>query len=469
MIDFLFTVFGVVISIYMIIVILSYAYMLLAAYLEVRQRVGLDKKDEDTDYKGMYFAKPVSVIVPAYNESSGILNSVHSLLNLNYPEYEVVVVNDGSTDDTQEKLINEFELQPIFQARRIQIKSKPVTQVFQSKLHPNLYLIEKENGGKADALNAGINLAHYPYICSVDGDSILHKYALLRVMEPMVASDGEVIAAGGTIRVANEMDVELGSLVEAELYNQPLVLMQAVEYIRSFLIGRIALSRHNLLLIISGAFSVFDRQWVIDVGGYSVDMIGEDMELVVKLHRLNQQRKANKKIIAIPDPICYTEAPQSTTILRRQRRRWHQGLLASLMRHKDMLFNYKYGKIGMISLPYYWFVEAAGPVIELLGLLYIILSFFFGKIYFEFMLTLSILFIIYSSFYSLGAIQLDNALSGKYLGVRALFRLVIISLTDLFWFRPLSVYWRLEGIYRTIKGNTDWGVMERAGFGKKEK
>lgn len=467
MIDIVLIVLGTVISVYMMAVVIAYAVMLVIAYLEMRKKAGLDKHEIDEDFSGMYFSKPLSIIVPAFNESTGILNSVHSLLNLRYPQTEIIVVNDGSTDDTQERLIEEFDMIPIYHVTRLQIKSKRVIQLFQSSTQPNLFLIEKENGGKADALNAGINLAHFPYICSIDGDSMLHKHALLRVMEPIVASDGNVIAAGGTIRVANEMNVELGDFVESDLYSNPLVLIQAIEYVRSFLIGRIALGKFNLLLIISGAFSVFDRQWVIDVGGYSTDMIGEDMELVVKLHRLIKERKSDKRIISIADPICYTEAPQSFSILRRQRRRWHQGLLASLIRHRDMLFNPKYGAIGWVSLPYYWVVEAAGPVIECLGIIFILLSFAFGNIYFEFSVMLSLLFVVYGIVYTLGALLIDSLTSQTYPSTRSLFRMVVISLTEIFWFRPLTVFWRLEGIYRTVKGNTEWGVMDRTGFNKK--
>lgn len=469
LIDSLFLAFGGVISIYMMIVVFSYALMLLIAWRNLIISSAIDKKDADADYVNMYFAKPISIIVPAHNESSGILNSVYSLLNLQYPQTEIIIVNDGSTDDTQAKVIEAFNMVPVYQAMRIQITTNKIVQVFQSRTQPNLYLIEKAQGGKADALNAGINLAHYPYICSIDGDSILHKNALLRIMEPIISSNGEVIAAGGTIRVANGMDVDLGAFQAPEMYSKPIVLIQAIEYVRAFLIGRIALSRFNILLIISGAFSVFERQWVIDAGGYSTDMIGEDMELVVKLHRLIKERKAKKRITYVPDPVCYTEAPQSLSILRRQRRRWHQGLLASLLRHRDMLLNPAYGAIGLVALPYYWFVEAAGPVIEFIGLIYIVLSFFFGQVYFEFMLTLSVLFILYGVLYSIGAMILDALTTRVYPGLRLLFRMVVVTLTEIFWFRPQTVFWRLEGIYRTIRGNTDWGVMERIGFTKEER
>ncbi|RPA60919.1 glycosyltransferase family 2 protein [Aerococcus agrisoli] len=459
-------VIGVILSIYMAIVIISYAWMLVTAFFSLRRFVGLDREDTNRRNQSMDALKPVSIIVPAYNESSGILSSVHSLLNLNYAMVEIIVVNDGSKDDTQEKMIKEFDMIPIFEAVRLQIPSKEILQIFQSRLHPHLYLIEKVNGGKADALNAGINLSHYPYVCSIDGDSILHRDALIHVMEPVVASNGQVVAAGGTIRTANEMRVELGAFEEPESYSSPLVLIQSIEYVRSFLIGRIALSQFNLLLIISGAFSIFDKQWVVDAGGYSTDMIGEDMELVVKIHKLIKDRKSDKKIISVPDPICYTEAPQSLSILRRQRRRWHQGLLASLIKHIDMLFNPKYGAIGMISMPYYWIVEAIGPVIEMFSIVFIIVSFFYGNIYVEVAVLLAVLFLIYSAIYTIGALMLDSITTQTYISTSGLFRMVIISLTEFFWYRPLNVFWRLEGIYNTIRGNTEWGVMERIGFNK---
>jgi len=460
------SVIGIILSIYMSIVVVSYAWMLVTAFFSLRRFIGLEKEDTNRRNQGMDALKPVSIIVPAYNESSGVLSSVHSLLNLNYAMAEIIVVNDGSTDDTQEKLIEEFDMIPIFEAIRIQIPSNEIKQLFQSRIHPNLYVIEKVNGGKADALNAGINLSHYPYFCSIDGDSILHRDALIRVMEPVVASNGKVIAAGGTIRTANEMRVDLGDFDEPESYSQPLVLIQSIEYVRSFLIGRIALSKFNLLLIISGAFSVFDKQWAVDAGGYSTDMIGEDMELVVKLHRLIKDRKSDKRIISIPDPICYTEAPQSLSILRRQRRRWHQGLLASLTKHMNMLFNPKYGTIGMISLPYYWFVEAAGPVIELFGMIYLIVSFFYGNVYLEVVALLAVFFLIYGTIYTIGALMLDSITTHTYISSRGLFRMIVICFTEFFWYRPLNVFWRLEGIYNTIRGNTEWGVMERIGFNK---
>lgn len=456
------------IAVYMIAIILSYVGMLIIAAFEGKRQIKLDKKTQDADYINVVYAKPVSIIVPAYNEEEGILESIYSLLNIRYPQVEFIIVNDGSTDKTQAKVMKEFEMVPIDRIVRKQLATKEMNQIYQSTKHPNLLLIDKENGGKADALNAGINVTRYPYFCSIDGDSLLDKNALLRVMKPIINSNEEVIAAGGTIKIANELNVELGTVSGSGMAKSPLVIMQIIEYIRAFLIGRIALSKLNLVLIISGAFSVFNRQWVIDAGGYSSDIIGEDMELVVKLHRLIKERKSNKRIAYVADPVCYTEAPQKLSVLRRQRRRWHQGLLESLWRHKSMTFNPKYKSIGLIAMPYFWIVEALGPIIELVGYGFILFTIFLGDFYYTYALTLFLLFIIYSAVYSIAAVLLDAWATDTYPKAGVIAKMMVCALTEIFWYKPLTLLWRLEGLFRFIQGNKEWGKMERTGFSKED-
>jgi cellulose synthase/poly-beta-1,6-N-acetylglucosamine synthase-like glycosyltransferase len=421
----------------------------------------------DEDYiDALYYYKPLSIIIPAYNEEVGIVDSIQSVMSLKYPQTELIVVNDGSEDQTQQIVIEQFRMKKISKAVKQQVESKPIIQIYQSEIHHNLYLIEKENGGKADALNAGINFAKYPYFCSIDGDSIMDEKSLLRVMKPIILSNEEVIAAGGNVRIANGLDIQWGSVYQKRLPNRPLVLMQIIEYTRAFMMGRISLAKFNLILIISGAFSVFAKKWVIEVGGYSVNTIGEDMELVVKLHRFLRENKIKKRIEFVPDPVCWTEAPESLRVLRRQRRRWHQGLIESLVKHIKMTFNPRYGKVGMISFPYFWLVECFGPIIELGGYVYVIVAFFMGKIYFEFAVLLSLLFILYGSVLSAFSFLLEVWSVNLYAGTKNFFRLLLVSFTETFWYRPLTLIWRCEGFIQVFLRRKSWGNMKRVGLSK---
>ncbi len=459
--------FAGIILFYMLIVILTYSIMLLMAFHQLRKQSKLDKDELDDDYIDVIYSKPVSIIVPAYNEEAGVIDSIHSLLSLRYPQTELIVVNDGSTDTTQQKVIEQFKMKKIKKIIRDQLATEPILDIYQSDIHPNLLLVNKKNGGKADALNAGINVARYPYFCSIDGDSILEETSLLRVMKPIILSNGEVIATGGNIRIANGSDIQLGSIFKTGLSDNFLVVMQVVEYLRAFLMGRIALSKFNLVLIISGAFSVFSKQWVIEAGGYSKHNIGEDMELVVKLHRLLKERNSKKRIEFVPDPVCWTEAPQDLATLRKQRRRWHQGLITSLWKHRKMTFNPKYGGIGMISFPYFWIVECLGPIIELGGYVYIIVAFFLGDIYYEIAILLSLLFVVYGAIFSALSILLEAWSTNTFPKVRDVSRLIVISLTEIFWYKPLTLFWRCEGIVHFMLGKNVWGTMQRKGLSQK--
>lgn len=441
--------------------------MLLFAFTQLRKQYRLNKEDIEEDYIDAIYSKPVSIIVPAYNEEIGIVNNIHSLLSLRYPETEIVVVNDGSTDETQRTVIKHFQMKPIQKIVREQLSTEPILNIYQSQVHPNLLLVEKENGGKADALNAGINISKYPYFCSIDGDSILEEKSLLRVMKPIILSNEDVIASGGNIRIANGHDVQLGSVFQTNLSSNYLVIMQIVEYLRAFLMGRIALSKFNLVLIISGAFSVFSKKWVIEAGGYSKQTIGEDMEVVVKLHRMLKEKKLKKRIEFVSDPVCWTEAPESLAVLRNQRRRWHQGLIESLWKHKRMTFNPRYGAIGMVSFPYFWLIECLGPIIELGGYIYIIIAFFMGQIYYEIAILLLLLFVLYGAVFSIASILLEAWSMKTYPKSKDLFRLLVLSLSEMFWYKPLTLIWRMEGLIRFILGRQEWGQMKRQGLSKK--
>ncbi|MDR7238904.1 glycosyltransferase family 2 protein [Neobacillus drentensis] len=457
------TFFAWFIAIYMVVVITFYSVILVISFFQLRKEYQLDRVQAYEDYTDEFNTKPVSIIVPAYNEEAGIIQSVRSLLSVNYPTFEVIVVNDGSTDQTLEKVIEHYDMKEIRKVVRKQVETKPIMRIYQSAILPNLFLIDKENGGKADALNVGLNFSHYPYFCSLDGDSVLEQDAFLKVMKPIIDSNEEVIASGGSVRIANGCQIKNGHIQKIGLSNNPLVVMQIIEYLRAFLMGRIGLSRHNLLLIISGAFGVFSKHWVITAGGYRTDTVGEDMELVVRIHRLLKEKNIKKKIVYVPDPVCWTEVPEDITFLRRQRRRWHRGLFESLWTHKKITFNPTYGSIGLISFPYFWIVEFLGPVVELLGYLFIFLCLFLGGIYIEFTILLFLLSCLYGSIFSMSAVLLEEWSLTRYPKVSDIVKLFLYSLTETIWYRPLTVLWRCEGIWQMIIGDSSWGEMKRKG------
>jgi cellulose synthase/poly-beta-1,6-N-acetylglucosamine synthase-like glycosyltransferase len=454
------------IAIYMMVVIIFYSSILFISAFALRREFQLDRKQTYEDYLSEYNSKPISIIVPAYNEEVGIIQSVRSLLSINYPTYEIIVVNDGSKDQTLEVMINHYDMVEIHKVIRKQIETKPIKRIYQSRLLPYLYLVDKDNGGKADALNVGLNISHFPYVCSLDGDSVLESDAFLKVMKPIIDSNEEVIASGGSIRIANGCEIENGTIRNIGLSNNPLVIMQIIEYLRAFLMGRVGLSKHNLLLIISGAFGVFSKHWVLQAGGYKTDTVGEDMELVVRIHRLLKERRVDKKIVYVPDPVCWTEVPESIVYLRRQRSRWHRGLFESLWTHRKLTLNPKYGSIGFISFPYFWIVEFLGPVVELSGYLFIVFSLFFGGVYIEFAILIFFLSCLYGSFFSMAAVLLEEWSLRRYPRIGQIVKLFLYSLSETLWYRPLTLFWRCEGIWQTIKGETSWGEMKRKGVSK---
>ena len=468
LLDYFMWFFGGMIIFYMLFVTLIYCGMFLVAMFDLRKRYKLDPSEYDDAHIDAFYSKPVSLLVPTYNEEVGVVDTVYSLLNLRYPQTEIIIINDGSTDRTLETVIEHFRMKSVEKIIHTQIPTMQIRKIYRSEVYMNCILIDKVNGGKADALNVGINVSSYPYFCSIDGDSILDEKSLLRVMKPIILSEGEVVAAGGNIRIANGAKVKLGSIYANDLPNDYLVIMQMIEYLRAFLMGRIAFSKFNLILIISGAFSVFSKKWAIEAGGYTTKTIGEDMELVVHIHRLIKERKEDKRIEFVPDPVCWTEAPQTLEVLRNQRRRWQQGMVESLWKHKRMTMNPKYGLIGMISFPYFWIVECLGPLIELAGYIYIVIAFFLGNIYYEVALLLLLLFIIYGVIFSVASVLFEAWGMNTYPKKRELLRLIFLGLTEIFWFHPLTLLWRFEGLIRFLRKKSDWGNMKRVGIGQKE-
>nr|WP_227872126.1 glycosyltransferase [Paenibacillus albus] len=450
-------IYGRFILSFMLLATAFYLIMFLFSFMSMRREYKLNRFRSHEALLNIAFTKPVSVIVPAHNEEAGIVESIRSLLGLHYPELEIIVVNDGSSDGTRKQVIEHFQMVPVERNAQQLIATEAVTEVYQSQLLPHLYMLDKQNGGKADALNAGINYAKYSYFCSIDGDSILEQDALVQIMKPIMTSNEDVIASGGSVRIANGNTIQMGSVKQVKLSKKPLVIYQVVEYLRAFLVGRVGLSRYNLLLVISGAFGVFSKEWVVAAGGYSTKTAGEDMELVVRLQRLIKKRRSNKRIEFTADPVCWTEAPETAADLRKQRNRWHRGLLESLWRHRGMTLNPRYGYIGLIVFPYFWIIELLGPVVELCGYIFIVLSLFMGGISIEFAVMLFLAFLLYGSLISLLALILEEWGLQKYSNKKDVLKLYLYSLTEIIWYRPLTVLWRVEGIFQFFLGYSAWG------------
>jgi cellulose synthase/poly-beta-1,6-N-acetylglucosamine synthase-like glycosyltransferase len=405
----------------------------------------------------------ISIVAPAHNEEATLAESVHSLLLLNYPQFEVIVVSDGSTDGTLAVGAREFELMraPVTYAQPI--RTQPVRGIYQSLAHPDLVMIDKENGGKADAINAGINAARYPLVCVIDADSLLEEHSLSRAVLPFI-EDPDTIAAGGIVRIANGCRVERGRVTEVRLPSSHLAMFQAVEYLRAFLAGRVAQSAVNGLLIISGAFGLFKRDAVIEVGGFRPDTIGEDMELVTRLHRVYRERGQRFRIVFQPEPTCWTEAPESLRMLARQRSRWQRGTLQVLGYHARMLFNPRYGVVGLLAMPYYVVFEAVGPVIEFTGYALTALVILFGLLDWRFAELFFLAAVVYGSLLSVAAVVLEELSFRRYPKATDLLKLTAYGVLENFGYRQLAMCWRIVGVVDYFRGKQGWGTMKRKGF-----
>jgi cellulose synthase/poly-beta-1,6-N-acetylglucosamine synthase-like glycosyltransferase len=389
---------------------------------------------------------PISIVVPAYNESVSIITSVRALLQLEYSQYELVVVNDGSTDDTLEKLIDAFGLVPFPEAYRAQVPCRKVHQVYRSPRYPMLRVVDKENGGKkADATNAGINACRYPLVCVVDADSVLQPDSLRRVIRPFL-EDPTTIAVGGTVRIANGCVMRRGFIEKVGLPRNFLALVQVVEYLRAFLFGRMGWSPMNALLIISGAFGVFRRDVLIEVGGYNPDAVGEDMELVLRLHRRMREWRRPYRITFVPDPVCWTDAPETLKGLRSQRVRWHHGLVQALSLNRSLICNPRGGAVSWLAIPFYIVFELLGPVIEALGYLLILIGWLGGWIEPSTALLLFGLAITLGIMLSASAVMLEELSFHLYPRTRSILLLYLVAVLENLGYRQLTVFWRLQGL-----------------------
>ncbi len=405
---------------------------------------------------------PVSLVVPAYNESGTIATSVRALLQLRYQQFEVIVVNDGSTDDTLDVLRREFGLEPFPEAYRVQIKTRPVRGIYRSRQYPNLRVVDKENGGgKADASNAGINAARYPLFYCGDADGVLDPYSLEHVVRPFL-EDPHTVACGGSVRIINGCSVRGGVLEKVGLPRNPLALVQVVEYLRAFLGGRMGWSAVNGMLIVSGAFGVFHRDTVVAAGGFRADVIGEDMEMTVRLHRTLSERRTRYRVAFIPDPVCWTDAPEDFGTLAKQRKRWQRGLAESLWTNRKICFARGSGAAGWLAYPFFWLFELLSPIIEVGGMLVMALATILG------MLSPSSFLAFLTAAFALGlvlsatALLLEELSFPTYPRIRDTLLLFLVAILENFGYRQLIAWWRLQALVGWWMGREiHWGQMKR--------
>lgn len=411
-------------------------------------------------------APPVTILTPAHNEEKSICMAVRHLLGLDYPELEVIVINDGSTDRTFQSLQQGFALRPVRAVYVPQVPTALVRGMYRSDLDPRLLVVDKEPGGsKADAVNAGLNAATSPYVCVVDADSVLEPDALLRIMVPVLTDPKRVVSAGGIVRVLNGAEIEDGRVRQVRLPRKPIEAIQVVEYLRAFLIGREAWARGNMLLIISGAFGVFRTDLVRAIGGYRAQSIGEDFDLVVRLHRHLRDQRADYQIEFVPDPVCWTEVPSDPRSLGRQRARWQKGLLDVLWPNKDMLFRPRYGRIGFLALPYLWLFELLSPVVELGGFLTIALAAGLGVLSRDFFLQFLIFGYAFATVISIGSVLQEEMTYKRYNHWRDVARLVSYCFFEHFPYRQIHMFWRLQGLWQYFRGDMVWHPVKRQGMG----
>ena len=407
---------------------------------------------------------PLSLLVPAYNEDVTITSSLLSFLTLEYPHLEVVVVNDGSKDATLDVLMREFDLYLVPPAFAATLKTKPVRAYYRSRRHSRLLVVDKENGGKADSLNAAMNAARHPFVVAVDADTLIEPDALTRLARPFLLG-ANIAAVGGTIRVANECVVEYGRVVEARVDARWLPGCQVIEYLRAFLFGRLGWNRLGGNLIISGAFGLFRKEYLLAIGGYRTGNVTEDMDLVVRLHRYLREHGIKASLPFIPDPVAWTEVPTSVRVLARQRERWHRGLIGTLWEHRTMLFNPRYGSIGMVAFPFYLLGECIAPIIEIFGWIMLALGLSLGAVDREFAVLFFLVAIGYGTLLSVWAIVLEELSFRRYRRRRDLWRLIGLALVEGLGFRQMTVLFRLQGFWRYARGVETWGKMTREGFG----
>jgi biofilm PGA synthesis N-glycosyltransferase PgaC len=449
----------------------SYLLLGIASALALRRYL---RKNSYVNYNTLVLSPlvpKISIIAPAYNESKSIIDNVRTLLSLYYNNYEVIIVNDGSTDDTFQKIVGAFELVKVNYYFDYRIPCERIRGVYKSEnpSYNRLTVIDKNNGGKADSLNAGINLSRNSLIVTIDADSIIESDSILKLVKPFLEEkERKVIGTGGVIRIVNSCEVERGHIREINLPGQILPRLQVLEYTRAFLLGRMAWSHLDGLMLISGAMGMFDRETLILSGGYSTRTVGEDMELVLRMRRYKAERREKYEVTYIPDPLCWTEVPADFRSLRKQRTRWTRGLVESLWRHKKIFMNPIFHRLGLLGYPYWFFFEWLAPLIAFSGFVYTIYLAFAHKLNLPFFLLLFLFVYSFAVCLSVWAVLFEEITFHKYGKKRDVLRLLASALVEPFFY-PMHTLFAVIGNVESIFGKREWGKAKRNGFEKKKK
>ncbi len=449
------------------------SYLLLGVFSAIALRKYI-RKNSYINYNSLVLSPlspKISIIAPAFNESKTIIDNIRTLLSLYYNNFEVIIVNDGSTDNTFELVKDAYDLIRVNYYFDYRIPCERIKGVYRSKnpSYNRLTVIDKNNGGKADSLNAGINICHSGLFVSIDADSIIEPDSILKLVKPFLEEkERKVIGTGGVIRIVNSCDIERGHIREIRIPSKILPRLQVLEYTRAFLLGRMAWSQLDGLMLISGAMGIFDRETVIRAGGYSVNTVGEDMELVLRMRRFMTDHKEKYEVTYIPDPLCWTEVPSDLKSLRKQRTRWTRGLVESLLTHHHMFFNIKYGRLGMLGYPYWFFFEWMAPLIAFAGFIYTIYLIIVNALNWPFYLLLFIFVYTFAVSLSSWAVLFEEITFHKYKRKRDVLKLLSVALFEPFFY-PVHTYFAIRGNLEAMRGKKGWGKAERNGFDKKRK
>lgn len=459
------TVFEVGVLAYFVALQSFYTVLIILAVLEIARHQAMRLPELDPSVLLEESTPPVTILVPAHNEEKHVVETVRGLLELEYPNFEILVINDGSKDETLSRLKEAFSLEPEQRPVRESIPTREIRGLYRATTVDDVWVLDKENGGKADALNAGINASRTPVFCSIDADTVVIRDGLLRMMEPFIHDPHQVVAVGGTVRVANGCDIDGGVVEEVGVPDSWLARFQEVEYLRSFVFGRLGLNRIGGNLIISGAFGLFSRQAVVDVGGYDTKTVGEDMELVVQLHRHAEEHGG--RVVQLSEPIAYTEVPETIGGLATQRARWQRGLAETMWKHRSMLGRRRYGLAGMVVMPMFLLFELLSPLVEVLGYLWVITALILGIANMQFAVAFFVVAVLWGTILTLSSViadrwqyRADERLGGSK-------GILLVAFLENLGYRQMTLLFRLRGFFELLVGRRGWGQIERRGHGRR--